>query len=371
MGSVFKIKSGKNKGMYKGVVYPPAGADGKKPPRKEFCRKDKNEVQRLVNEMEYQINNNIFVNPGKATIESFLKEWIIIYNKNRAVTTQSLYQMYVDKHIVPGIGPVMFKELKPIHIQNFINTLMESGSKMPNKEGEPLKGKTVLKIISLLNRSLDDAVRNRLILVNPCAAIQKPKKEKYSPKIYTEKDMSKLLELVKGTFDEICIVLAGYVGLRRGEVFGLRWTDIDSKKYTITVKNTITRFDKYVEKGPKSESGERTIKVPKFVIDLMESYKTSQKIVSIRVCDKFKPDAYTKHFKKLLIDNKLPIIRFHDLRHFNGTIMMKYHIPDVVAAGRLGHASTQTTKIYQHSGSELDQLAADVLEEVYIRNMVK
>lgn len=374
MGSVYQIKSGKYKGQWRGNANLPRRWDEEKGkwvyPKKVVYGKDEHEVRRKVNEIENQVYKNTYVDSGNTTVESYLNAWIDIYCANLQPTTQALYKMYIKVHVNPHIGYVKLKDLLPIHIQQLYNKLEKGGYKYKDSKGNektrpPLKSHTVKKIHTMLNRAFKDAVVNRLLYINPCDAIKAPKKTKYTPRVYNEREMHKLLSIVEGTFDEVCIVLAAFCGLRRGEVFGLRPKDIDFKKGTISIVETKTKFDKWLIKGPKSENSQRTIKAPKFVLDIINRYISSLKIVPERICDKYTPDSYSKHFKKLLEDNGLPHIRFHDLRHFAGSILAKYNVPRPTIKDFMGHADEQTTSIYTHGLSDMLDITSEVMEKVY------
>lgn len=366
MGSVFKDKNGD----WRGAVELPRDPNGNRKQKSVYPNRklktgsmeQKKDVQRKVNEIEYELENNLYCNETNDTVEQYLNKWIKVYASELEETTRQLYQMYIDVHIVPEIGPLKIKSLKPMRIQEFYNGKLESKS---------LSSNTVGKLHTFLNRAFKSAMKDRIIKYNPCDGVNKPKKKKYSPPVLDENGFYNLLAVVKGTFDEVCILLAGACGLRRGEIFGLRLTDIDIKNNKISIVETVVRFnDKWIIKPPKNETSQRTIIVPEFVIEVLNNYLTSLKVVPERICGKFKPDAYSKHFKKLLSDNDLPHIRFHDLRHFNATIMLNYGVPDKIASGRLGHSQVQTTReIYQHILPNMDQDASNVIEGIFTKRL--
>lgn len=361
MGSIFKDKQNR----WRGVVNLPKAPGGTRKtktfwgdPRKTDAA-NKKMLKARVDELEYQIKNNLYLDESNATLEEYLLEWHKTYTQKLAETTQQLYKMYIDKHIAPGIGTLRVKEIKPMQLQQFYNEKMKSG----------MSGNTVGKLHTFLNRALGDAIKNRLIRYNPCEGVEKPKSRKNPIGICDEDNFFTLLEKTKGTYDEICILLAGVCGLRRGEVFGLRLSDIDFKKCTISIVQTMTRFSgEWIIKPPKSESGQRRIQVPQFVIDAINNYLTSLEVVPERIMGKYTPDYYSKHFRKLLASHQLPHIRFHDLRHFNATIMLKYGVPDKIASERLGHSRVQVTReVYQHVLSDMDKKASNIIEGVFVK----
>lgn len=376
MGSTYQVKSGKYKGQWRGNANLPKKWNESKNkwtyPKKVVYGKSEPEVKRLVNEIENQVYKNIFVESNRITIEEYLNQWINIYCAELEETTQALYRMYIRVHIIPELGHLLLKDVSPATIQQFYNKKLKGGYKYKFPDGreitrQKLKGKTVGKLHTLLNRAFKDAIKNKLLYNNPCEAVNTPKKEKYTPKVYNEAEMQKLLKLVEGKFDEVCIVLAAFTALRRGEVFGLRPRDVDYENRTLTVFETKTKFDKWLIKPPKSETSSRTIKVPKFVLDIIKSYLNTLKVIPERICGRYTPDSFSKHFKALLKKKDLPHIRFHDLRHFAGSILSKYNVPKPAIKDFMGHADEQTTSIYTHSLSDMADVTTEVMEKVYYK----
>lgn len=322
----------------------------------------KKDAQRKLNELNYEIDNNLYFDLTNDTVEQYLTKWLKVYAADLAETTKELYEMYAKVHVDPELGDFKLKDIKPIQLKEFYNLKLEK-----------LSSNTVGKLHTFLNRAFKDAYKNRAIKYNPCDGVDKPKKKKPTHKLLDEDNFYNLLGLVEGTFDEVCIILAGVCGLRRGEIFGLRLKDIDFKNNKITIEETMVRFNKeWIIKPPKNETSARTLNVPEFVIKVINNYLNSLKVVPERVCSEYKPDSYSKHFSKILEDFGLPHVRFHDLRHFNATIMLKYGVPDKIASKRLGHSQVQTTReIYQHVLPDMDQQASILLEDTFSKRIKK
>lgn len=352
-GSVYQRKDGR----WVGVV--DAGkTDNDRRRQKYVYGKTKKEATIKLNNLIYELQNNLFRDPGNVTFGAYLDEWYSQNINSWEETTAALYKMYLEKHIKPNLGSIKLKDILPMHITEFRNKKLKDSS-----------SNTVLKYLALLHKAFDYARKNNLILTNPVDNVERPKKQKYQPKIYSNDQFMELLRYVQGTFDEIPILLAGACGLRRGEIFGLRWCDIDFENKTLTIVETSVRFDKEITKSPKNPTSARTIKAPDFVFDVLSNYRNSQKVIELhnqKICDKYKAQSYSEHFKKLLAKFEMPHIRLHDLRHFNAVIMMRYGIPDKVAATRLGHSNTQTLReVYQHVLTDMDELAADKINEMF------
>jgi integrase len=331
------------------------------------------EVKGKRDDLRYRIKNSGYVMSSDTRLGEYLDEWLETHKPNIAETTYELYKMYIRKHIKPEIGNVKLQDVLPMTLKKFYAIKQRPGPDVTLKDGTVKKGKalsgnTVRKLHSLLHTSLQEAKINCLILNSPAENVPTPTYTKFTPKILETENFFKLIDAVKGTYDEVYIILAGGLGMRRGEVIGLRWEDIDFKKGTITISQSITRFTKEVIKEPKNASSFRTIAMPKYVSDTLEEYKKSQKVVQFkgRICDKFKPQSYSKHFRVLLEKNGLPPVRYHDLRHFNAIIMMMKGVPDKVAADILGHAQVTTLrKTYQHVIDEARTSAANTMDDFF------
>lgn len=321
--------------------------------RNRLCEyfKSEAEANAWLVKVNYEYNNGVDIAGGNVLFSAYLQEWNKIYNKKKAETTKELYQMYIDKHIIPALGRLPIKDILPKHIQEFYNV-----------QSEECSDNTILKYHSLLNRAFRNAVANRLIVSNPCDGVVLPRPKKYKPVLCRDSDVAAMLDSVYGTIDEVCILLAASAGLCRGEILGLRWRDILQNK--ISIKRTRVRFTHNLEKNPKNEGRVRTIIVLPSVMDaIRRQYKPGTPKDSFIV--PYTPQSYSKHFKALLEKHGIPHMRLHDLRHYNATIMMRSGIPDKVAAERLGHTQLTTTRGYQHSDEAMDQIAVDVISEAF------
>lgn len=379
--SVFQRKNGQWMGY---VEFP--RERGKERKRKYVYGVDEKDTNQKVSYLKYEIENGLYIEPRKDTLIAFLKDYCEI-NKNKwEDTTKALYKMYIDVHYGPYFKKTLLKDIKPITLDKFYdfkltesrdyNTTEKNDIKKKtickNDDDEPKKRKpmsinTVIKLHKFLKTALSYAVKNDYIKKNPADNVILTKKEKFNPIVYDEKQFEKLLNAVKGTDDEIPIILGAGCGLRRGEVFGLRWKNIDFKEKTIAVETTSVRFDKSIEKKPKTITSKRKIIAPEYVINaLQEFYNANLPSQNEKIITRWIPQSYSERFKSLLEKHGLQHIRFHDLRHFNAVAMLKYGVSDKVAAERLGHSQVGTLKnIYQHVLQEMDESAANDINNIF------
>jgi integrase len=356
--SVYKNKNG----YWVGQVTFPTGKGEKRDRKYEYGISEEEATQKAY-ALVYQYEQGEYIRPRKDSLISFLYDYHKICSTKWEETTRSLYKLYITAHFEPYFKQTKLIDIKPITLDKFYNSKLEGS----NTE-KPLSVNTVKKLNTFLSGAFTYAVKNGMIKSNPAHYVTLGKAEKYKPTVYDEENFKKLMKLVKGTPDEIPIILGAGCGLRRSEVFGLQWDDIDFNNREISIKRAEVRFDKTITKSPKTDSSKRTIIAPKYVIDKLQKYKKSQKVIELsgRVVTQWKPGAYSDHFKLLLKNNGLTHIRFHDLRHYNAVIMLKSGISDKVAAERLGHAQVGTLKnIYQHVLKDMDKEAAAELNKMF------
>lgn len=172
-------------------------------------------------------------------------------------------------------------------------------------------------------------------------------------------------------------------GLRRGELCGLEWDDIDFEQGTLTVARSVTTVVGMgvIEKEPKTESSKRTISIPDNLIEQLREYKEWQKelaknlgdrwintgrIFTAEFGEKINPSVVMFWLKKICKDNNLPQVTLHSLRHTNITLQIMAGVPLVIVSGRAGHARTSTTTdVYSHFLKSSDKEAAEKLNNLF------
>jgi integrase len=372
--SVYQRKSD---GKWVGSISLGKDTNGKRK-RKTVYGDTEDEVEEKVNTILFEMQTGEYIEPSKDTLISYLNNYYRVCFDNWESTTADLYRMYIDVHFAPYFKDMKLVDVKPMTLDTFYNYKMENKREYTvtikgiakKKFANPLSLNSVRKLNSFLKSAFNYAVANDLMKSNPTNKVKLGKKEKYLPTIYNEEQFLQLLDYVSGTDDEIPIILGGGCGMRRGEIFGLYWRNIDFKNGYITVEKTTVRFSKTIEKPPKNETSQRTFKAPQYVIDILKNYMEKiggyKKIKNDKVITRWKPGTYSERFGILLDRFGMPHIRLHDLRHYNAVIMCKYGVSDKVAAERLGHSQVTTLRnVYQHVLKDMDQTAADEIDEMF------
>ena len=231
---------------------------------------------------------------------------------------------------------------------------------------------TVIKHHNLLTNTLNAAERQEYITKNPMRAVSPPKKRQREAKFYTPEQLGVLLAKAVGTRLELPMFICAYLGLRRGELCGLRWSDVDLEHHTITIENTRTQAGKKeIEKGTKTASSTRTLYLPDTLCDMLKAAKEHQQacratykntVIGMEDGRPFRPNYPSELFGKFLADNDLPKIVLHELRHTFASLSNQAGIPAYNIGKALGHSTPATTqKIYTHL---LDQTHTQAVEGV-------
>ncbi|WFA09524.1 tyrosine-type recombinase/integrase [Tissierella sp. Yu-01] len=343
----------------------------------------KKEAQKVMTKMLNELNNGTFIEPTKTTLGQYMKEWMETYiEPNLSPTTLVSYKANVDGHIIPKLGHIPIQNLNAIDIQRFYNELSKEINPRTKK---PLSARTIEHIHANLKSALKQAVKLGLIEKNPADATTIQRAKDYKATVYDEDEVKNLFKYVKGTRLEVPVVLAVGLGLRRGEVLGLRWSSIDFKEKKIKIETSLAYVNKeFIFKSPKSAAGERTLVMPESLIELLKKHHKEQSLIKLALGESYQnsdlvcckedgspiiPGTFSHIFTDFLKDYGLKEIRFHDLRHTHASLLLKYGIAAKVASTRLGHSSIGITlDLYSHIYSEAEVEVANKIESGIFQN---
>ena len=334
-------------------------------------RKADTKLKEVLAEYERQktdISNNIL-------FTDFMQNWLENLKCSIAPTTYDGYDSILKNHIVPYFEPkkIKVKDLTPAHIQQYVNFTLKSIS--PN---------TVIKHMRNISKCLDSAIRQNIIAFNPSKRIDLPKKIRYTgAKHYNEKQIEQLFNISKGDTLEIVILLTVFYGLRRSEVLGLKWSVIDFQNNTIAINHTVIQGHKkeFRMDSTKNDSSNTVVPLVPIISDSLKQWQSQQyqhKLLQPNdyidegyVCTQIdgslmKPHYVSEHFKNLLAKNKMPHIRFHDLRHSSACYLkyLGFDLKDIQIW--LRHKDIQTTmNIYVNLDMESKTEIANKLNDKF------
>lgn len=337
----------------------------------------KKEAEHAMRKMIDEIEKDLYVDNDKITILEWIQTWLETYIvPTVSPTTLSGYQGMIKRYINPLLGHVQVQHLNTLAVQSWVNSLKISPS-----SGKEMSAATIKHTYHVLKGAMDKAVLVGIISRSPCQGIMLPKGRKKAAIVYTEQEIQQLIQAAKGTEMELIIDMELCMGLRRGELLGLQWEDIDWQANKVHIhRNRVVVKGKSVLKEPKTEAGDRVIDIPAQLTQKLRKHQQQCKknqlamgrgyIVSDYVIvhpngQPIYPEYVSQMLTKLQNKAGLPQCRFHDLRHLCASIMLKQGVPAKVAQARLGHADIQTTlNIYSHVLPTTAKDAADKIGEL-------
>ncbi len=226
------------------------------------------ELARLLNEL----NTGAYVEPARMSVGEFFDRWLADYAKPKVSSkTFERYQEMIDGHIRPALGAYLLPKLAPLHIQSFYSRALASG----RKDGRGgLSAQSVVHFHRVLHKALAQAVKWQLLARNPVDAVEPPRAERKEMRALDEDETARLLGLLEGNRLYAPVLLAVTTGLRRGEILGLRWSDVDLKAGTLTVVQSLEQTkDGLKFKAPKTHRSRRSIALPAMTVEALRSHE--------------------------------------------------------------------------------------------------
>lgn len=300
---------------------------------------------------------------GDILFTDFLLKWLRVAKSTVKLTTYASYEMMATRIIIPYFETlnIKLKELTTEDIQEFYSAQLERVS-----------ANTVIHYHAVIHRALKYAVKIKTIQSNPAVNVERPRKEKFIGSFYDKKEINTLFDIIQGHPLEVAIKLAAFYGLRREEIIGLKWTAIDFENNTLTIQHTVTECNldgKHIEVASdtaKTDSSLRTMPLVTNFREMLLAKKEKQehyrKLCGRSYCkeyldyifvnemgERWKPRYLSDGFKRILEQNGLRRIRFHDLRHTCASLLLANNVPMKKIQEWLGHSDFSTTaNIYAH-----------------------
>ena len=305
------------------------------------------------------MSKNNFARNAAETMETFGQYWLKYEKADVRETTKYAYSVTLNNHIIPYFGEKSLELIGREDIYKYFAFL---------KDEKNLGANTIRKHYDLLCGIFQSATDADKIPTSPMKTIRPPRAQAYENRVYTPLQIIEMFKAVRGDRTELAVHLAVYLGLRRGEICGLRWDNVDLLGQSVYIIDSRTMAGPQIIDGPvKSNSSERRLKIPDGLVPMLlealarreddkgnhgSSYEDSGYVFCYRNGKPYRPNYLSTLFSQMLERNGLPHIRFHDLRHSHGSIAI------------LGAPLYDVSKSLGHSRQELTQ-------RIYIKDMTK
>ncbi|HMR94102.1 MAG TPA: tyrosine-type recombinase/integrase [Microthrixaceae bacterium] len=350
-------------------------ATGKRKQRTKGGFRTRAAAEDALTEVLNEIRSGTVVAPSSVTLEEYLTEWLTTVRPQLRETTWASYGVAVQR-ICWGLGARKLQALTAVEVERFYARLVNEGG----PAGHPLAAKTVRNTHIVLHRALADAERLRLAMRNVAHLARPPAVPHVERATWTADELAAFLEHVSGDRLFAAYVLLATTGMRRGEVFGLRWRDVDLSARRASVTQTVTTVNDKLVLGPtKTNRSRRTISLDPTTVDVLQAHRVVQDqerttagqawdpSYDLVLCDGTgrpeHPDRFSRQFQRYVKATDLPPLRGpHNLRHTWATLALRAGVHPKVVSDRLGHATIAVTiDTYSHVAPSLDAAAADTV----------
>ena len=362
-GTVYprKNKQGKTIG-YRGSYFAP---DGK---RRYVSAKRKGDAERALRQAMTDADRGFVFDGGTLTLENYLTRWLTDSVKDTVRrSTFVQYKSVVNRHLIPALGRLKLKALTPAHARSLYREKLDC----------ELSPRTVQYIHVTLHKALKQAVMDGLIPRNIADAVKAPQAHKKEVTPLTPAEVKVLLSAASGDRLETLYITAIHTGLRRSELLGLKWTDIDLDARTLSVQRSLDRDGTF--NPPKRNKSRRTVKLTAQAAEALKGHRARQNEERLQLGSLWEdwglvfPNRsgkpmnanylYHRGFKPLLERAELSGFTFHSLRHTCATLLLSKNINPKIVSEMLGHATiSQTMDTYSHVMPGMSDVAADALE---------
>ncbi len=368
-GNIRKRKDGRWEGRYTAGFDPATG----KQVFKNVLGKTQNEVKEKLKKALEESQKLDFTRTGKYTVSRWMEEWFenVCKIKVRPSSHQT-YRGYIDHHIAPYIGKTPIEKLSTMDLQKLCRKLMDKGRVErieSKKQPKGLGPKTVRNVMQVISSAMDFAVAQKIITDNPCKALELPKVEKQEMQTIPAEQLQAFLMEAKasGVYEMYYIELS--TGLRRGELLGLKWQDIDWSNAVITVRRQVARVNGEITEAPlKTKNSYRRVSISPQAIEVLKTQKaktSSEYVFPSPTGGPISPDSVNNMLKRVLARAGIPKVRFHDLRHTFATIALQNGVDIKTVSSILGHFSAGfTLDTYAHVTTAAQKEAAATIGNV-------
>jgi integrase len=334
--------------------------------------KTQKECRDWVNATLDKIDHGLTFDGAQVSLQQYMESWLSGKVLARRPSTVRNYRRYMNLYILPALGRMRLQAILPAHIRQLYMRMQMEG-----------KGARTIQLVHVtLHCAFAQAIKEGLIGHNPLEAVERPKVETKRYDIFTEKQARAFIAAAKGHSYEALFFLALTTGMRKGEILGLMWTDVDWEKSILRIERQLqpVSYEGGALVPTKTRSGRRHIMVGKGALALLKEHRERQEMQKAVAGNRWQEHGMifttsigtyidqtkvSRAFKRILREAGLPDIRFHDLRHTSISILLDNGTPVNTVQSRAGHSKASvTTDIYGHAMARSQEVAARMIEEI-------
>lgn len=335
----------------------------------------KKDAENALGEAARDASRGSVVSKSSVKVDEFLADWLDNERSRLRPTTWHSYEMAVTR-ITRQLGRYNLQSLTPMQIEKFYSLLLASGG----REGKPLAPKTVRNTHVVLRKALSDAERLGLVIRNAAASAKPPTATRPDHTTWSSDQVHEFFDAVEDDRLFAAYALLATTGMRRGEVLGLRWSDVDFDGLQLAVSQTLTTagYKQIVIGPPKTPRSRRHIYLDARTVEVLRDHRKHQREERLAVGQAWDtsndlvfrdelgamihPDQFSQDFGRVVRRLDAPRIRLHDLRHTYATLALKSGIHPKVVSERLGHATIGVTlDLYSQVVPSIARDAADLV----------
>lgn len=351
--------------------------DGKRS-RKTLYGKTQREVADRLTDTLRDHHRGVLPKGGKLSVEQWLTTWLRRIESSVRARTFEHYTGIVRLHLVPAIGGRQLAKLSPSEVEAMLSAHIKTG----------MSPRSAHHVRAVLRNALRAAERDGLVSRNVASLARPPRIVKEEMKTLKPAQVESFLEALHGDRLAALYVVTLGLGLRQGEVLGLRWQDIDLDAGTLAVRHSLQWIRPAGHRQaaphlvePKSEESRRSLRLPKSVTAALRDHRAHWRDEKLSHGERWlnewdlvfvgpsgeplNPRTVWSDFRRKLTAAQLPAIRFHDLRHSAASLLGARHVPARVVQKILGHSSISLTlQTYSHVFAEQHDEAAAIMDDI-------
>jgi integrase len=358
--------------------------------RRWVSGKTQAETNEKIRALQVDIHTGMLADTDNLTVKAFMERWT--EHKDRDGVKPNTVQSYRDttkRYITPHIGKVLLEKLRPLDVEHML-TMMRKENKSASMCAYTLR---------VLKMALRQGVRWQMLPRNAAEAIRPPKVERKELQVWNPGQVATFLDATQAHRMHATFYLALMTGMRRGELLGLKWEDIDFERSRLTVRNNLVEIQGEGVPGkkrkgiatvssrkaslstPKTKNSRRTIALSAGTLSKLKEHQTRQSVEQTAAAEAWQgegfvfanelggptnPDALSSWYQKLVKESGVVRIRFHDMRHTAASLMILRGVPPKTVSERLGHADVAfTLRTYTHLYDEQREEAAFDLSDFF------